>query len=86
MTTVSGCERIIRAAGYQLIDSFQLPDEAWWKEFYNPLEKKMSRIKNQLEGDSDATAILDMTRKEISLFRKYSNEYGYQVFLLRKPG
>lgn len=86
MTNVPGCERIIRAAGYQLIDSFQLPDEAWWKEFYDPLEKKMSRIKNQMEGDSDAMAILDMTRKEISFFRQYSHEYGYQVFLLRKPG
>ena len=31
----------------------------------------------------DARIILDMTRMMIDLLRKYSEDYGYQVFLLR---
>jgi len=33
MTTVLDCERMIRKAGYRLICSYRLPDEAWWEEF-----------------------------------------------------
>ncbi len=86
MTTAPGCERIIKEAGYQLAGSFRLPDEAWWKEFYEPVERKMSRIQDEVAGDPDAMAILDSMRKEIAMFRQYSGEYGYQAFLLRKTG
>jgi len=86
MTTVPDCERIIGTAGYRIIDSFRLPDEAWWKEFYDPLATRISKISEQYSGEPDAMAMLDMTRKEIALFRQYSGEYGYQAFLLRKEG
>jgi ubiquinone/menaquinone biosynthesis C-methylase UbiE len=86
MTTVPGCERMIREAGYHLVGSYRLPDEAWWKEFYDPLERKMSVIEDQVAGDPETMAILDMTRKEIAMFRQHSGEYGYQAFLLRKGG
>ena len=85
MTTVLDCERMIRKAGYRLIGSYRLPDEAWWVEFYDPLEEKIARIGDRYIHDPDAAAILDMTRQEIALFRKYSDQYGYQFFLLRNP-
>jgi SAM-dependent methyltransferase len=86
MTTGPECERIIRETGYRIIGSFRLPDEAWWKEYYDPLEQKLSGMAEQAAGNPDAMAILDMTRKEIALFRQYPGEYGYQAFLIRKNG
>ncbi len=86
MTTVPGCERVIREAGYRVVGSFRFPDEVWWKDYYDPLERKIPEMEDQAAGDPDALAILDMTRKEIALFRQYSCQYGYQAFLLRKNG
>jgi ubiquinone/menaquinone biosynthesis C-methylase UbiE len=86
MTTVPECGRMIQEAGYEIAGSFRLPDEAWWKEFYDPLQVKMERLGKGYADASDARAILDMTQKEIDLFREYSDHYGYQVFLLRKKG
>lgn len=86
MTTVPGCERIIRETGYHLAGSFRLPDETWWQEYYDPVVQKMSGMNDQVAGDPDAMAILDSMKKEIALFRQYSGEYGYQAFLVRKPG
>jgi len=85
MTTVRECERIIRDAGYGIIGSFRLPVDAWWNEFYEPLEAKMNSIGDQYADNPDATTIIAMTRKEVALFREYADQYGYQVFLLRKP-
>jgi ubiquinone/menaquinone biosynthesis C-methylase UbiE len=84
MTTIPECGKMIQEAGYELVGSFRLPPEAWWKEFYDPLEKKIEWMEREPAENQDAGLILDMTRKEIDLFRTYSDYYGYQVFLLRK--
>jgi len=86
MTTARECERIIRQAGYAIAGSFRLPDDAWWEHYYSPLEARIAALWDEYADDPDAAATLAMTRKEIALFREYSDEYGYQVFLLRKPG
>jgi SAM-dependent methyltransferase len=86
MTTVQECKRIIREAGYHLVGSFCIPDDAWWEEYYDPVGRKMSGMEDQVAGDPAAMAIVDMMRKEIAMFRQYSGEYGYQAFLLRKDG
>jgi ubiquinone/menaquinone biosynthesis C-methylase UbiE len=54
MTTVPACEQIIWAAGYRLIDSFQLPDETWWKEFYDHSRKKCRESKTRLPATQTA--------------------------------
>jgi hypothetical protein len=44
----------------------------------------MAGMERSTVKNPDARIILDMTRMEIDLFRRYSEYYGYQVFLLRK--
>jgi ubiquinone/menaquinone biosynthesis C-methylase UbiE len=84
MTTVPECRRMIREEGYDIVGSFRLPDEAWSKEYFEPLEIKLPRMEREFADNPDASAVLAATRKEIDLFRRYSEFYGYQAFLLRK--
>lgn len=32
--------KLIPECGYQLVDHFQLPDDAWWVEYYGPWKKE----------------------------------------------
>jgi hypothetical protein len=71
-----------RAAGFDPIDHFTLPPEAWWDEYYTPLEQRMACLAPT--ADSELVAVIDETRREIALFRSYGDSYGYVFYLLRR--
>lgn len=83
MTTVRGCEQAIREAGYRILGSFPLPEEAWWEGYYDPFLRKSAREEEDYH-DPRSRAILDSMYTEIDLFRRYSRHYGYQAFLIVK--
>jgi SAM-dependent methyltransferase len=70
-----------RAAGFDLIDHFTLPPEAWWDEYYTPLEQRMAQLAPGAEAE--LAAVIDETRREIELYRRYGHAYGYVFYLLR---
>lgn len=71
-----------RAAGLDPIDHFTLPPAAWWDEYYTPLEQRMARLAPA--ADPALAAAIGETRREIELFRKYGDSYGYVFYLLRR--
>jgi serine/threonine-protein kinase HipA len=71
-----------RAAGFDPIDHFTLPPEAWWDEYYTPLEQRMACLAPT--ADSELVAVIDETRREVKLFRSYGDSYGYVFYLLRR--
>jgi SAM-dependent methyltransferase len=71
-----------RAAGFDLIDHFTLPPEAWWDEYYAPLEQRMARLAPA--ADPELAAVVDETRREIELCRRYGDSDGYVFYLLRR--
>ena len=71
-----------RAAGFDVIDHFTLPPEAWWDEYYTPLEQRMARLSPA--ADPELAAVIDETRREIELYRRYGDSYGYVFYLLRQ--
>jgi SAM-dependent methyltransferase len=71
-----------RAAGFDLIDHFTLPPETWWDEYYTPLEQRMARLAPT--ADAELAAVLDETQREIELYRRHGDSYGYVFYLLRQ--
>jgi SAM-dependent methyltransferase len=71
-----------RAAGFEVIDHFTLPPDAWWDEYYTPLEQRMARLAPA--ADPELAAVIDETRREIELYRRYGASYGYVFYLLRQ--
>jgi ubiquinone/menaquinone biosynthesis C-methylase UbiE len=83
LTTITGNKDMINAAGYTLISSFSFPASVWWDNYYTPLKKRLDEFEKMYTGNNEAMALVEVLRKEISLFRDHSNEYGYQFFLLK---
>jgi serine/threonine-protein kinase HipA len=71
-----------RAAGFDVLDHFPLPPEAWWDEYYTPLEERMARLGRA--ADPELAAVIDETRREIELYRRHGDSYGYVFYLLRR--
>jgi SAM-dependent methyltransferase len=68
------------AAGYRVLDTFVLPPEAWWAEYYTPLQARIARLRPM--ADADLAAVLDEAEQEISLFKRHHTAYGYVFYLL----
>lgn len=85
MTAVPNNLSTIEKSGYKLIDHFPLPDSAWLDGYYGPLEERVAQLRRKYAGQRDKLACLDMEVLEIEMFRKYSAEYGYVFYIMRKP-
>jgi ubiquinone/menaquinone biosynthesis C-methylase UbiE len=70
----------LRAAGYQPVEHFTLPESAWW-DYYRPIEKRVLRMKEKYKNNSCAMAVLETEIREMDLYRKYSDYYGYIFFI-----
>ncbi|WP_370574121.1 class I SAM-dependent methyltransferase [Methanomethylovorans sp.] len=77
-------EKGIEAAGYTVIDRFRLPASAWWDDYYVHFEKRLDSMEAKFKGNADAGLVIEFSRKEIEVFRKHSDEYGYVFFIMQK--
>ncbi|RLK50646.1 methyltransferase family protein [Alkalispirillum mobile] len=75
----------IKDCVFELIGHFPLPDEAWWDEFYTPMEARISELRDKYANDVEASAILDQLAEEPEMHRRYSEFYGYEFFVARRP-
>ena len=77
---------VIARTGLTLVDHFTLPDEAWWDDFYTPMERRIEDLRRQHAGDAEARAVLDQLAREPELHRRYSDYYAYEFFVVRRGG
>ena len=84
ITSISDNLNTISQCGYEHIGHFVLPEDAWWAEYYNPLEKRIHALQAKYHKNNEAQAILKEELREIDLYRRYSSWYGYVFFLMQK--
>ena len=72
----------IADCGYELVNSFTLPEAAWWQSFYGPLGERLQGYQPSEDTD-EARAVLGMARGEIENYRRFSSWFGYVFHLLR---
>jgi hypothetical protein len=84
MATIASNCSMARAAGYEILHHFTIPERDWWTDYYGPLGMKMRALRVKYADNRDAIAFLDEEQKEIDLFREHSSCYGYVFYLLRK--
>jgi ubiquinone/menaquinone biosynthesis C-methylase UbiE len=75
---------IINKAGYKMIGQFVIPECAWKDEYYYYIEKKLLQLTEKYKNDPDAMEILNSEEKEIDMYRKYSDYYGYVFYIMEK--
>jgi SAM-dependent methyltransferase len=74
----------IDASSYDLLGRFTLPDDAWWHEYYGPLEERIKRLRKKYVDDPKAIVQLEEEQEEIEMYRKYHEWYGSVFFIMKK--
>ena len=74
----------IGSSGFELLGHFTLPDEAWWSDFYTPMQDRIEELRGKYAGDSEASAILQELAQEPEIHRRYSDFYAYEFFVARR--
>jgi SAM-dependent methyltransferase len=72
-------------SGFEFQDRFTLPEEAWWDDFYTPMERRIETLRERHAVDPEALAILDQLAQEPEMHRRHSEYYAYEFFVARKP-
>lgn len=84
MKTIREVRQMAANCGYRVIDSFNLPDSAWWDDYYTPMLERIKELKLHNAGIAEAEEVYVRLEAEIDMFRRHSNCYGYTFFVLRK--
>ena len=73
----------VRRCGYELVGDFRLPASAWWDDYYLPICRNLESFRKRHPGDEAAATVAAQTEREIEMFRRYSDAYGYVFFVMR---
>jgi ubiquinone/menaquinone biosynthesis C-methylase UbiE len=84
ITTIPDNLEIIPRCGYKVLGHFPLPEDAWWEEYYHPLEERLNQLKVKYRDDPEAIKMLDSEYEEIELYKKYSAWYGSVFYVMQK--
>ncbi|PLW67263.1 class I SAM-dependent methyltransferase [Pseudohalioglobus lutimaris] len=70
-------------SGYEVIDTFTLPEACWMENYYLPLLESFDDFLARHPGDSQAAALVEAEKTEIELYRQYSDFYSYCMYIAR---
>jgi hypothetical protein len=84
MRSVEANAAAAKAAGWEVVATFPLPDEAWTEGYYAPLRRRLVEFRRRYAGDEDALGVAATTEREMELFEAYADYYGYAFYVLRR--
>jgi cyclopropane fatty-acyl-phospholipid synthase-like methyltransferase len=73
----------IEKCGYEILEHFELPESTWLETYYRPIEDRLRSLQNKYAADRAGSEVIDSIQKEIDIYRKYSNWYGYVFYLMQ---
>jgi len=74
----------VTSCGYKLIEHFSLPEEAWWEEYYSPLEIKVKELYKKYGNDADAIGVLNIHQTEIDIVKASPKSFQSVFCILQK--
>jgi len=85
MTDIATNLAVIRNCGYEVLEYFVLPESAWLKSYYIPLEERLQWFSEKYTANPERIEMINSVRMEIEMYRMYGSYYGY-VFYVMRPG
>lgn len=76
--------RIIEKQGYLPVGHFVISEKGWWENYYNPLTDRISKLRKKYINNKEANDRMDNMLREIELYKRYSDYYGYVFYIMRK--
>jgi hypothetical protein len=80
---VEALARLVGACGYDAIGRFPLPRQAWWDEYYAPLQRRTAEFRARHAGDAEAEGVAAAVQREIDMWTSYGEYYQYVFFVAR---
>jgi ubiquinone/menaquinone biosynthesis C-methylase UbiE len=74
----------IAQCGYRLIDSFIVPKDVWWNEYYCILEKQIKKLRKKYHTNLEAHALLDKEQHGVNEFKSNPAYHGSVFFIMQK--
>ncbi|MEJ2673362.1 MAG: class I SAM-dependent methyltransferase [Deltaproteobacteria bacterium] len=75
---------LIQNERFHLISNFTLPESSWLDNFYLPMEEELTRLNKKYQGNEIALDIFEEMKNEINLYKKFSDYYGYEFFIMQR--
>jgi ubiquinone/menaquinone biosynthesis C-methylase UbiE len=69
---------------YRLVDTLSLPEDAWWTEFYKPIEEKMDTLLYKYGNSSDALKLLKQYKSEMDMVKKDPINFRSAFYIMKK--
>jgi cyclopropane fatty-acyl-phospholipid synthase-like methyltransferase len=82
--TASQNIHILEQHGYRPEGYFILSPQCWIDNYYEPLQSRYEGFIKKHNGSGKASSLLESDRREIDLYRKYSDYYSYGFYIARK--
>ncbi len=76
--------KLIQNEGFHLISNFTLPKSSWLDSYYLPMEEELCRLNKKYQGNEIALGIFEEMKKEINFYKKFSDFYGYEFFIMQR--
>ena len=86
MTNIQSNLAVIEKNGFSILDTFVLPESAWWDNYYSHISTRIDDLKTKYSKSRGALEALAVEEKEMEMFRLYSSYYGYVFYVMRKEG
>lgn len=81
IATLDENKKIIGETGYEIKDYFIVPSTDWIENYYDDVGDRLKELEK--EGLSEKEKIvMDILWKEIEMYKKYGNYYGYVFFIV----
>ena len=83
ITSVDNLLKTVDRCGYKLLEHFTLPATAWMNDYYTPMGKQLQTLRTKYSGNSDALKAIEEGQREIDMYLKYSDYYGYVFYVMQ---
>lgn len=77
--------RLIPQCGYTLVNHFPLPDDAWWKGYYKPLEERISALAAHGD-DPELVEAIKKYQDEINAYKEDPDAFRSIFYIVQKTG
>lgn len=72
----------IPRCGYELLGHFTVSEDTWWRDYYEPLEKRIHELRVKYRGDEEALKVLEEEQQEVDVFKR--KPIGSVFFVMQK--
>ena len=82
--TVSNKLEKIPRCGYNLINHFSLPEDAWWTEYYKLLEIRIKELCMKYKNNLEALRTLRKYQNEVDMVKRNPKEHSSAFYVMQK--